>query len=250
MVEAKSGAHVGRIISPFRGRPDDATVRRGAIVDALREALEKEDLLRLFPHWLLQTIQEEAWRHFCNTTTNEIYEWSDFDAFIKAKRPRGLGIKGGVKQVHIECKFYADQGHDDAIAALRELDRMLPEPMSHQEAGTTGGRGNKAIRDTNCFVGKSSETTSGRGKKAIRDTNSFSGKSSETRAYSLARLKRDHPELADKVINGEMSAYAAAVEAGYRHRLIRIDQIDPEHAAVMIRKNCTADFVSALKAAL
>jgi len=225
MVEAKSGAHVGRIISPFRERPDDATVRRGAIVDALREALEKEDLLRLFPHWLLQTIQEEAWRHFSNTTTNEIYEWSDFDAFIKAKRPRGLGIKGGVKQVHIECKFYADQGHDDAIAALRELDLMLPEPMSHQEAGTTGGRGKKASSDTTGF-------------------------SRASRNGFLARLKRDHPELADKVINGEISAYAAAVEAGYRHRLIRIDQIDPEHAAVMIRKNCTADFVSAPKAAL
>jgi hypothetical protein len=41
----------------------------------------------------------------------------------------------------------------------------------------------------------------GRGKKAVGDTNSFSGKRSNTRAYSLARLKRDHPELADKVIN-------------------------------------------------
>ena len=34
--------------------------------------------------------------------------------------------------------------------------------------------------------------------------------------YTLARLKRDHPKLAEKVVKGEMSANAAAIEAGFR----------------------------------
>jgi hypothetical protein len=38
------------------------------------------------------------------------------------------------------------------------------------------------------------------------------------RAYILARLNRDRPDLAAKVIAGEMSANAAAIEAGFRKR--------------------------------
>ncbi len=34
--------------------------------------------------------------------------------------------------------------------------------------------------------------------------------------YTIARLKRDRPALAQKVISGEMSANAAAIEAGFR----------------------------------
>lgn len=34
--------------------------------------------------------------------------------------------------------------------------------------------------------------------------------------YALRRLKRDRPDLAEKVVAGEMSANAAAIEAGFR----------------------------------
>lgn len=33
--------------------------------------------------------------------------------------------------------------------------------------------------------------------------------------YALRRLKRDRPDLADKVVRGELSAHAAALEAGF-----------------------------------
>jgi hypothetical protein len=32
--------------------------------------------------------------------------------------------------------------------------------------------------------------------------------------YALQRLKRDRPDIADKVVRGELSANAAAIEAG------------------------------------
>jgi hypothetical protein len=41
------------------------------------------------------------------------------------------------------------------------------------------------------------------------------------RAYDLARLKRDRPDLAEKVIAGELSANAAAIEAGFRKKPTR-----------------------------
>ncbi len=40
--------------------------------------------------------------------------------------------------------------------------------------------------------------------------------------YILRRLKRDHPELAEKVVSGEMSANAAAIEAGFRKKTITV----------------------------
>ena len=38
--------------------------------------------------------------------------------------------------------------------------------------------------------------------------------------YALKRLKRDHPELAKQVINGDLSANAAAIQAGFRTKTI------------------------------
>jgi hypothetical protein len=45
------------------------------------------------------------------------------------------------------------------------------------------------------------------------------------RAYTLDRLKRNNPELFAKVVNGELSANAAAIEAGFRKKLSALEQI-------------------------
>lgn len=52
-----------------------------------------------------------------------------------------------------------------------------------------------------------------------RDTNS---KKQDDATYIVARLRRDEPELAEKVMAGDLSANAAAIEAGFRRRYIRI----------------------------
>ena len=44
--------------------------------------------------------------------------------------------------------------------------------------------------------------------------------------YTLRRLKRDAPALAQRVLDGELSANAAAVEAGFRKKSITI-KVDP-----------------------
>ena len=43
--------------------------------------------------------------------------------------------------------------------------------------------------------------------------------------YLLKRLKRDRPDLADKVVRGELSAHAAAVEAGFRKKPTPLAQL-------------------------
>ena len=67
--------------------------------------------------------------------------------------------------------------------------------------------------------------------------------------YTLKRLKRDHPELANAVINGELSANAAAIQAGFRKPSITINP-DPESAASAIRRKFGDEFAHQLAEAL
>lgn len=43
--------------------------------------------------------------------------------------------------------------------------------------------------------------------------------------YTLRRLRRDRPDLADKVVAGELSANAAAIEAGFRKQPSPFQQV-------------------------
>jgi hypothetical protein len=51
------------------------------------------------------------------------------------------------------------------------------------------------------------------------------------RSYTIRRLKRDKPELAERVIRGELSANAAAIEAGFRIPMINVPA-DPHRGRV------------------
>jgi hypothetical protein len=45
--------------------------------------------------------------------------------------------------------------------------------------------------------------------------------------HTLARLRRDRPDLAGRVEDGEISANAAAIEAGFRRKLTPMQIIEP-----------------------
>lgn len=65
-------------------------------------------------------------------------------------------------------------------------------------------------------VGKQGAHSSNRTMKPVRGT---------TRAYTLDRLKRERPDLFDKVTAKEMSANAAAIEAGFRKQTTPLEKI-------------------------
>jgi hypothetical protein len=196
MAAKRISARPGRVIHPVREAPDPEALRRGSIIESLQRTLEDEETFRLFPAWLAQVLQEELWRSFCNPETFEPYDFHEFEEFVRARRPRGLGVEGGTKQLYRECRFYADQGDADAKAALIELGKLIPEAPPEKEAKSEGGK------------------KAGRGRIAPDNVRSYSTHgNSET--YLLRRLKRDWPDLAEKVVHREMSARAAGVEAGF-----------------------------------
>lgn len=46
-----------------------------------------------------------------------------------------------------------------------------------------------------------------------------------SKAYTVSRLKRDRPDLFDKVVAGELSANGAAIEAGYKRVKTTLEQL-------------------------
>ena len=58
-----------------------------------------------------------------------------------------------------------------------------------------------------------------------------------SRTYTIRRLKRDRPDLVERVAAGELSPNAAAIEAGFRKRTIQLtDGDESPMAAKLIEK--------------
>jgi hypothetical protein len=71
----------------------------------------------------------------------------------------------------------------------------------------------------------------GRGHKAADNVRSFGNNPT----YALRRLKRDRPDLAERVVAGELSANAAAIEAGFRKKST------PFHQAERAIRKCSCE---------
>ena len=67
-----------------------------------------------------------------------------------------------------------------------------------------------------------------KGKESIDNINRLAGGTDPS--YILARLKRDPPDLARQVIDGAISAHAAAIEAGIRKRMKSVPIDTPSEA--------------------
>jgi hypothetical protein len=74
----------------------------------------------------------------------------------------------------------------------------------------------------------------GRGHRKTAGNASRLGKRNDS-DYVLARLRRDRPDLAAAVQRGAMSANAAAIEAGFREKMISIP-LNPQKAAAALRR--------------
>lgn len=69
-----------------------------------------------------------------------------------------------------------------------------------------------------------------------------SGNSAEA---ALRRLRKHRPDLHERVLAGELSAHAAAVEAGFRSRRFSVSG-DPEAAARILRRHLSDDEIGLL----
>ncbi len=81
----------------------------------------------------------------------------------------------------------------------------------------------------------------------VREVDPRQGNSAE---QALRRLRKDRPDLHERVLARELSAHAAAVEAGFRPRTATIPIDDPAAIARALRRRLGPEQVAALIAAL
>jgi hypothetical protein len=69
-------------------------------------------------------------------------------------------------------------------------------------------------------------------------------KTRDTSTQNLRRLRKDRPDLHEKVLANDMTVTEAAVAAGIYPKRIAINLKSPKSAAATIRNNATPEFVA------
>lgn len=133
-----------------------------------------------------------------------------------------------VEWVHDAEVMYEQLGYDSADALLSDGLGIDPDDVRIAVEWLTKHEPEEPI-GLPAVLGKHGEYGRGRPKNRVDNRNSNVG--GTRRSYTLARLRRDHPRLAAQVEAGEISANAAAVEAGFRRKTITVDATDPQRAA-------------------
>lgn len=150
--------------------------------------------------------------------------FSSFSAFVKARPPFGLGYS--VTQLKSLLQL---QHPGEGAASIKErMDAMRAEVgrllMVEIPTASVAGRPEKNV-PRSISVGKS-----------------------DNAAKVVARLKRDAPELAERVVQGEISPNAAAREIGWRKPRILVTS--PASVAAALRRHMSPEDLAALIACL
>lgn len=173
------------------------------------------DVMSALPGLVRRLLDEEAWREFDAPAPVGHVEHPSFRHFVEATRPAGLGSR--LSQLLALC------GSDEELRA--RVQRAYDEEIQPL-AGHGGDRRSDDFQSSTATLKTESESK-GRGSD-----------------YRLARLKRDRPDLAERVIAGEVSVYAAAREAGIRKPTVTVTS--PESIARALRRHLAPDDLAAL----
>jgi len=163
---------------------DNDLERRDIYVSNLQSALDDgERGLQHVPGHIKRIIREDMWQERIVQATGELAEYDHFAEFVNDPPPKGLGAD--VDMLKRMCKK-----DDEALRLLREV--------------VTGDDGRPEKTD-----------------ESVDNVNS-SRSSGNSKDYTLDRLAREDPELYEKVVADEMSANAAAIEAGFRTKSVSV----------------------------
>jgi hypothetical protein len=134
-------------------------------------------------------------REFAGEDTSEA-----FVSFVRSPRPEGLGMEpDDLLKVVMDLKHPHERIDDKLRIQMDEMRDRVRTLTLRNEPSLFDGPG-RPTKEQQASI--------------VRATNNT--QSSDTATYALRRLKRDRPDLAEKVITGELSANAAAIEAGFR----------------------------------
>lgn len=154
---------------------------------------------------------EPNWKRFVTRTGNEVHH-EDFRSFVTTKPLAGLGCS-------VEALERACSDDSDAMAAL---DEALRRP-AHRPA-------RKAQPDPE---------PDDADPKSLDNVKGYADGNSQRQA--LRRLRKDRPDLLERVKTREMSANAAMILAGFRPATLTLRLTEPERVAAAILRKAETD---------
>lgn len=172
--------------------------------------------LKSFPGLLKKIIVNKAWER--RTVKGRVVELKSLRELITMQPINGWGEDP--KKVEAVIK-------EDA-----EVLTMFREAMTPSKGGDGSNQHNEKKRANNNNIIISSPSTQGTSK-----------------SYTLSRLEKESPELFRRVIAGELSANAAAIEAGFRVKTVSIP-LDPQKTADALKRHFSRKQIKAIIQAL
>lgn len=185
--------------------PDEQVERTDSICDSWvnhRSALNSVrngSCLRYMPVFIKRIIEGELWRNIWLQPNGRVCYFDSFQEYVECHTPDGLG---------------AD------IPTIKRLCRDNPEALNAIDAATQRGRGgnnpdgaNQYTRDIAVEFDNVQVNLPG---GCTAQATAVKAPTGNSREASLRRLRKDRPDILEKVLAGELSPHAAMIEAGFR----------------------------------
>lgn len=186
--------------------------RNDDVIALLRVMLKGQESLEQVPGLIKQVIENGMWQERIINDSGQRVTYADFVRFIEDPPLEGLGTN--VKLIYELCR---------GTEAQKLIDGLIPAVGEHGGDRRSSSRVQDGIANL---------------------------KTANTAEYVIARLKRDNPALAERVINGELSANAAAKQAGFRKERISVPNDDMRLAAKALATKLDDEQISELIALL
>lgn len=196
----------------------------GGYIEALSTAVRRGgSSLDNLPDLLIQVVSEGRWQRYYDRASHREVVFGDFTAFVET------GLNTSIAMLKRMCS--------DNTQALDALDKALQ------------GKSGAPIGNVNA-----SKTTVDNVHSCLEDRPTGNSADAAIRRLRTHAIDRDTGEILDPKINelyeavlsGEMSPNAAAIEAGFRKRMISIPADDADRAARSIRSNMLPETIARL----
>lgn len=174
----------------------DVTVYRGQLTHDLGNALHAgAHGLDVIPRLLRLALEQEAWKERVVIETGEVIQgFTTFEEYVRATPPAGLGADMGL----IKRIIGNDATSRDLLdKALQRVDGRPTETFNNVQSLQSAPQGNSADA-------------------------------------GLRRLRKDRPDLHERVLAGELTTHAAMKIAGFRRETITLPITDTMYEAARI----------------
>ena len=173
---------------------------------------------------LAAIVEDQTWRKVPRDV-DDPRPFETFRQLVEARRP--FGLQYSIKQ--LEALLQLHHPHEETKASVRErmnVMRTEVRQLVKQETRVAHDQGGD--------------------RRSPDFQNSNTDLKRETAEHVISRLKKKAPALAERVIAGEISAHAAALQAGIRKPRFSVRSDDPAAAARAQRKHMNPDDLAAL----